>query len=154
MWAPRVDMAALVTPSSDSFKTDGDISRRSAAVGRDLTRAGAEWVGDSSTLLAGLEEDDDGKGFDQFETIRRMTGHNPTFDEDAYTTRLNRSEFSQRDRAEASRVAKEIMGSSTTNFHVAEERGQGFRGGFDSEARYSGVLRSQEAPPTDATMRQ
>jgi PAB1-binding protein PBP1 len=65
------------------------------------------------------------ESWDQFETHKRLTGLDSTFNEDDYTTPLNKSAPDFKDKqARADRIAREIENSSTGgNRHVAEERG-------------------------------
>jgi PAB1-binding protein PBP1 len=53
-----------------------------------------------------------------------MTGLESTYDENNYTTPLNKSQpdFSEKQRR-ADQLAREIEGTNATNAHVAEERG-------------------------------
>ncbi|KAI9886875.1 MAG: hypothetical protein M1823_001311 [Watsoniomyces obsoletus] len=104
-------------------------------------------------LLSGLEESGPGKAgrarpgqaWDQFATNERLTGFKSEFDENLYTTYLDRSDpaYKQRE-VEAARLAHEIESSHAMNAHVAEERGQALPddGGADDEAKYSGVQRA------------
>lgn len=63
-------------------------------------------------------------GWDQFAAHKKMTGLESTYDENHYTTPLNRSKpgFDEAAR-KAEAIAREIEGTSATNAHVAEERG-------------------------------
>jgi PAB1-binding protein PBP1 len=71
---------------------------------------------------AGANQPGGGK-WDQFEVNQRQFGVETTFDEDLYTTKLDRNNagISEKD---AARIAKEIEGRKTNNPHLAEERGQ------------------------------
>jgi len=85
-----------------------------------------------------LSLDDSGKGWDQFEANERLYGVKSDYDENLYTTTINRSDPSYRQRAAAAeRIAREIEGSSAMNAHVAEERGhRGFDdSGMDEEEK-------------------
>ena len=83
-------------------------------------------------------------GWDQFAVNERMYGVQSTYDENIYTTSIDRSnpQYKQRE-AEAARLAREIEGSSAANAHVAEERRRDAdKGdGLDEEEKYSGVSR-------------
>jgi PAB1-binding protein PBP1 len=63
-------------------------------------------------------------GWDQFAAHKNMTGLESTYDENNYTTPLNRSrpDYDEAQRR-ADQIAREIEGSSATNAHIAEERG-------------------------------
>ena len=63
-------------------------------------------------------------GWDQFAAHKKMTGLESTYDENHYTTPLNRSRAGFDEAARrADQIAREIEGSSATNAHIAEERG-------------------------------
>lgn len=62
--------------------------------------------------------------WNQFETNERLYGVKTDYDENIYTTSIDRSHPSYKQRmAAADRLAREIEGSGTNNPHVAEERG-------------------------------
>jgi PAB1-binding protein PBP1 len=105
------------------FKTDADISGNAQHRERELHR----WQPDESSELGlGLEESTagPGQGWNQFEANERLFGVKSDFDENIYTTKLDRDhpEY-QRRAAAAARIAAEIEGSSPLNTHIAEERG-------------------------------
>ena len=62
--------------------------------------------------------------WDQFHTNEQLFGVKSNYDENIYTTTINRNDpqYAQR-AARAERIAREIEGSSAMNAHVAEERG-------------------------------
>lgn len=64
------------------------------------------------------------KPWDQFEANEKLFGTRTDFDEEIYTTKLDRSgkDFKERER-KAEALAREIMASSSANLHVQEERG-------------------------------
>jgi PAB1-binding protein PBP1 len=107
------------------FKTDADISGNAALRERELHR----WQPDEQPGVGlGLEDPstDNGPGWNQFEANERLFGVRSDFDENIYTTRLDRSHPEYERRAtEAARIAAEIEGQSTIGLsaHVAEERG-------------------------------
>lgn len=78
-----------------------------------------------------------------------MFGTTSTFDENDYTTTIDRSDPSfKRKQAEADRIAREIERSTSTNAHIREERGQALENdGDDEEDKYSGVRRSERNFP-------
>lgn len=79
--------------------------------------------------------------WDQFAANEMLFGVKSEFDEDFYTTKVDKSHPSYKKReAEATRIAKEIHQSSTNNIHVAEERGF-IQTDISEEAMYSGVFR-------------
>jgi PAB1-binding protein PBP1 len=78
--------------------------------------------------------------WDQFSANEKKFGIKATFDEDLYTTSLDKTNIDSKQQMEALRLAREIEGTTTSNIHVAEERGQAIEGDFDEEDLYSGVL--------------
>lgn len=62
--------------------------------------------------------------WDQFTANEKLFGVKASFDEDVYTTKLDRSapDFKERERR-AQKLANEIVAAATSNPHVAEERG-------------------------------
>lgn len=151
------------------FRTDTDISRGKgkhpaapaapAAVERELK----PWVPEEPASAGGGLEDEETfgagaaksaaapGGWDQFATNARLFGATTTYDEDLYTTRLDRSGPGYKERETRAEVlAREIEQGISGNVHVMEERGHDVAGeGWDEEARYSGVKRSGGAyvPP-------
>lgn len=132
-----------------TFKTDADISGNTQHRERELHR----WQPDESTDIGlGLEESTAGpsQGWNQFEANERLFGVKSDFDENIYTTKLDRDhpEY-QRRAAAAAKIAAEIEGSSSLNSHIAEERGLTIPddSGMDEEDKYSGVQRTIPVSP-------
>ncbi|KAI5784584.1 hypothetical protein EDC01DRAFT_618501, partial [Geopyxis carbonaria] len=134
--------------SSGTFKTDADISGNMALRERELHK----WQPDESADSGlSLEEQNAGRGqgWNQFEANERLFGVTSDFDENIYTTQLDRShpQYQQRE-AKAAKIAAEIEGSTTAGVsaHVAEERGHApDDSGMDEEDKYSGVQRALSA---------
>ncbi|KAL2312716.1 Ataxin-2 [Schizosaccharomyces pombe] len=127
------------------WKTDVAISaeKRTETRQRELRR----WMPDpedAGVPLAGLEESTDNVEWDQFATNEKLFGVKSHFDEDLYTSRIDRSHPKYKEKEqEADRIAKEIEGTVTNNIHIAEERGLKVDdSGLDEEDLYSGVHRS------------
>lgn len=84
------------------------------------------------------------RNWDQFETNKTLFGVKSTYDEELYTTKLERGPQMKDLEKEASRIAREMEGQVTRNFHLAEERGIPVPKELDSldeESRFSSVLR-------------
>lgn len=125
--------------NTSSFRTDADISGGLSRGERPLQR----WVPDAGADVD-LSLDPGGRtDWDQFETNNRLFGASSTYDENIYTTQIDRSAPSyQRREAEAAKIAREIERTSSTNTHLREERGQALENdGGDEEDKYSGVRR-------------
>ncbi|KAI1373823.1 hypothetical protein F4677DRAFT_455806 [Hypoxylon crocopeplum] len=136
--------------SQNNFRTDSAISS---------TRSGRErvlqpWVGptDSDGLDLSLEKSSGGSGpWDQFAANERQFGIKTTYDENYYTTAIDKNHPQYKERvAAAEKKAREIERSAAGTAHVAEERVMDHSGGNDAggdeEDKYSGVKR-QDFPP-------
>lgn len=71
----------------------------------------------------GAHKGADGAGWDQFAVNEKLFGVTTSYDENIYTTTIDKShpEYSKR-YAEADKKAREIERSTAFNSHVAEER--------------------------------
>ena len=79
-----------------------------------------------------------GGEWDQFKANEQRFGLTSDYDENIYTTRIDKSHPLHRMReAEAERIAREIEGDTSTNVHIREERGIRHEDdGMDEEERY------------------
>ncbi|MCJ1482479.1 hypothetical protein MMC06_002644 [Schaereria dolodes] len=126
------------------FRTDTDISGNLAVRERNLQR----WQ-PSTDSDVDLSLESSSGAWDQFEANEQRFGLKSDYDENIYTTRIDKSDplYTMRE-AEAARIAREIEGGTTTNSHVREERGiSQVDDGLDEEERYSGVRRNGEDYP-------
>ncbi|WCJ39463.1 Polyadenylate-binding protein-interacting protein 3 [Euphorbia peplus] len=116
---------------------------RNAEVEREL----APWVPDEDDpQCPELENIFDGqwnRGWDQFEINATLFGVKSTFDEELYTTKLEKGPQMRDLERQALRIAKEIEGEDTKDLHLAEERGIHLDETFDidEETRFSSVYR-------------
>ncbi|CAN1286730.1 Polyadenylate-binding protein-interacting protein 4 [Linum perenne] len=107
------------------------------------------WVPDGDDLQCPeLENIFDGswnRGWDQFETNKMLFGVKSTFDEELYTTKLEKGPRMRELEREATRIAREIEGEETQDLHLAEERGINVGDDFDidEETRFSSVYRGR-----------
>ncbi|OWM76598.1 hypothetical protein CDL15_Pgr005563 [Punica granatum] len=87
------------------------------------------------------------RNWDQFETNKMLFGVKSTFNEELYTTKLEKGPRMKDLEKEASRIAREIEGEVTQDLHLAEERGLHLHEDFDidEEARFSSVHRGRVA---------
>jgi len=78
-------------------------------------------LGDEDTFGPGANGN---TSWDQFTANEQLFGVKASFDEDVYTTKLNRNapDFKEREK-QAQKIANEILGTTVNNPHVAEERG-------------------------------
>lgn len=111
-------------PGNASFRTDSAISGGRTQGERTLQR----WVPDTpeevdTSLEAGRMKTSSGVVWDQFADNERLFGLTTDYDENIYTTTIDKSHPQYKQRlAEADKKAREIERSAATNSHVAEER--------------------------------
>ncbi|KAN0120664.1 pab1 binding protein [Russula decolorans] len=154
-------------PNGDSFKTDTDISQKAPRRERELQA----WQADLSPPVvtsagathghhAGHHNDDvtfgagssGHVGWNQFTANEKLFGVKTGFDEELYTTKLDRSgaDFAEREKR-AQALANEIMRGTTNNPHVLEERvmNNAEDSGVNEEDKYGAVVRGSNAyvPP-------
>ncbi|KAM0953070.1 putative LsmAD domain, ataxin-2, ataxin 2, SM domain-containing protein [Dioscorea sansibarensis] len=87
------------------------------------------------------------RNWDQFETNEALFGVKSTFNEELYTTKLERGPQMREREREATRLAREILDEETKDLHLAEERGIHFHSDFDvdEEMRFSAVQRDVDS---------
>lgn len=128
----------------DDIMIDSSISQSRHV---DLERELEPWVPDDDNLeCPELDNTFDrhwNRGWDQFEANATLFGVKSTFNEDFYTTKLDRGPQMREIEREASRIAREIENEDTLDLHLAEERGIRFHDKFDldEETKYSSVYR-------------
>ncbi|KAI1001462.1 hypothetical protein K3495_g6736 [Podosphaera aphanis] len=136
--------------SNSHFRTDTAISGARNLVERQLQR----WVSDAPVEIDGSLEPSRNKpleAWDQFAENKRLFGITTDYNENIYTTTIDRSHPKYKQRiAEAEKKAREIENSAPSYPHVAEERilnnVGGACDGTDEEEKYSGVNRQQSLP--------
>ncbi|KAI0359877.1 hypothetical protein OH77DRAFT_1394656 [Trametes cingulata] len=155
---------AKMTNGPDSFKTDTDISQKTAPRRERELQA---WQPDAPTNEANpnappnarnVDELTFGPGasggaWDQFAVNEQLFGVKAGFDEEAYTTKLDRNapDYKEKER-KAQQIANEILGSTTNNPHIAEERMMNLSAdasNANEEDKYGAVVRGANAyvPP-------
>lgn len=138
----------------DAFRTDSEISSTQNDKSRDLVAAGSAWTSGGSAGKASRADvmlgDSPRKPiaplrgnigeWDQFRANEELFNVQATFDENLYTTELDKSSIDRAKIKEAERLAREIETTVSSNIHIADERNQTVLGDYDEEDRYSGVL--------------
>jgi hypothetical protein len=153
--------------SANDVRTDVEISAAAAAASgtagpRQLVQASAAWTATGSSTTNSradmLLEDGGGganrnktaplkgsiDGWDQFKANEELFNVKGSYDENLYTTALDKTQMTFKKIKEAERIAREIETSVSTNMHVAEERGHAIEGDYDEEDLYSGVLKKDQ----------
>lgn len=126
------------------FQTDSGITGDRFGGQRELKR----WVADGPGDVDGsLEKTTDNKPWDQFAANEEKFGLKTDYDENIYTTTIDRSHPSYKTRmAKADQMAREIERSNPASSHVAEERVMDYAGpadgGLDEEEKYAPPLSS------------
>ncbi|KAK4521231.1 PHO85 cyclin-1 [Mucor velutinosus] len=141
------------TNDRNTFKTDTDISGRLDIKERELHKWAPTEDDHNGPLEGGLELNDNdahgGGSWDQFAANEKLFGLKTDFDEEIYTTPLNRSAPGYKDREKrAIKMANEIQKTATTNVHMLEERGLAIDdSGMDEEDLYGAVVREGVSNP-------
>ncbi len=145
-----------------TFQTDTEISGKNSGGNKGLVAAGSAWTtpiasppssgnGNSRAdallgnaprpVQAGLQGSIG--GWDQFKANEQLFNVKASYDENLYTTELDKSTIDQEKIEHAEKLAREIEGAASSNPHIAEERGHKIQGDYDEEDLYSGVLKEQ-----------
>lgn len=110
--------------TAGGFRTDTDISGNLAIRERELQA----WQPSAEDASMGSLENgslSSGRPWDQFEANERLYNVKTDYDERYYNTEIDQSDPKFRERLNnAERVAREIQRETTSNPHIAEERGQ------------------------------
>ena len=128
------ETSSLTFQGNAAFRTDSAISGGKAQGERILQR----WVPDSpedgdTSLESSRMKTSTGAVWDQFAENGRLFGLTTDYDENIYTTTIDKSHPQYKQRlAEAEKKAREIERSTTNNAHVAEERITDNFGGNDN----------------------
>lgn len=111
------------------------------------------WVPEPAYEIDGSLEKSSGGAWDQFAENERLFGLKTDYDENIYTTSIDKSHPQYKERlAAAERKAREIERSAPTTSHVAEERVMDFVGGDDQrdeEDKYVKFIHLIEQRETD-----
>ena len=126
----------IITGSGPSFRTDAEISGPIGVREKELQ----PWQpGPESNVNLSLDESALGT-WDQFATNEKLYNVQSDYDENLYTTAIDRTTPRYREReAKAARIAREINNSEAANSHVAEERrmNDSQDAGLDEEEKYA-----------------
>lgn len=127
--------------NAGGISTDTEISGNATGnlYGRKLETADS-WITPSANVSASM--DGNTGEWDQFSVNEKKFGVKNTFDENLYTTKLDRSKMTEKQLRAADKLAKEIERQTSSNFHLNEERGKVWsKDDMDEESRYSSVIR-------------
>lgn len=126
---PRPILLTVILGNRSGFRTDTAISNSRYGNERTLKA----WVPDNAdTFGDSLEGNSSSGAWDQFAANEKLFGLQTDYDENMYTTAIDKSHPQYRERAAAAeRKAREIERSAAVTSHVAEERIMDFVGGGD-----------------------
>ena len=94
-----------------------------------------------------LEDENDDENWDQFELNKKMYNVVSTYDENLYTTKLDKDKISEEEKIIVDKMYKEIMNSDSKekDLQVLEDRGiiKQKEDEFDEEDKYSSVIKNK-----------
>ncbi len=127
--APHFPNVLQAVPHPSGFATDSDISGILPGTTRKLQHLDNAWMAPLPTVsgsgqIGGLGSSTHGKKWDQFEANEKLYGVKASFDENLYTTQLNKTSLTWTQQCRAERMAREIESKVSHNPHVREERNQ------------------------------
>jgi hypothetical protein len=132
----------------DIFKLDSDISNinniYSSKAEEKLVKYEVKEEDKNIYMNKKLEDDED-ENWDQFELNKKMYNVVSTYDENLYTTKLDKNKITEEDKKYADKMYKEIMSSSNNenDIHILEDRGIiQENDDFDEEDKYSSVIKN------------
>lgn len=128
-----------------NFETDLDISKKKKPK-LEKKNLIHYTINEGEEIYQGNLEDDKNEKWDQFEINKKKYNVNTTYDENNYTTLLDKNNISNEQRNKAEKIVKEIMRESNkdTNIHILEDRGLLNENDIDEEDKYSSVLRKKD----------
>ncbi|KAI8049179.1 LsmAD domain-containing protein [Syncephalis plumigaleata] len=141
------------SPATEGFKTDTAITGKKGEVRERTLRKWADYSDDEELAELGdwgvPDTSTSSQPWDQFEANKKLFGLKSDYNEEIYTTKLDRNKPDYKEREKAAiKIANEILRSTTDNVHVAEERNQvtAAEDNMDEEDRYGAVLRAAKGP--------
>ena len=135
--------------NNDFFKIDSQISKNKYIPKKEekLIKYEIKSEDENKYLNQKLEDENDDENWDQFELNKKMYNVISTYDENLYTTKLDKNKISEEDKIYADKIYKEIMGANNKekNVHVLEDRGliKQKEEELDEEDKYSKVIKNK-----------
>ena len=136
-----------------NFETDLQVSKKNAKNDKEEKKLVKYEVNENDKNIftyKGLEDDlndkDNDTKWDQFEYNKKKYNVVSTYDENLYTTKLDKSKITKEQNDYAEKIYNEIKNSSYNekNIHILEDRGiiDEKDGDFDEEDKYSSVIKN------------
>ena len=137
----------------NNFETDLQVSKKNAKNDKEEKKLVKYEVNENEKNIftyKGLEDDlndkDNDAKWDQFEINKKKYNVVSTYDENLYTTKLDKSKITKEQNDYAEKIYNEIKNSSYNekNVHILEDRGiiDEKDGDFDEEDKYSSVIKN------------
>ena len=133
-----------------NFETDFDISKKKKPKLEKKNLIHYK-INEGEEIYTDSLEDNTNEKWDQFEINKMKYNVKSTYDENNYTTTLDKKNISNEQKNKAEKIIKEIMRDSNkdTNIHVLEDRGLIEENDLDEEDKYSSVIRNKNNDKND-----
>ena len=145
------ELKHLFPPVKKNFETDIQISKRKAKKEKKekkLVKYEINEKEENKYAYQALEDDiqNTNEKWDQFEINKKKYNVVSTYDENLYTTKLDKKKITKEQQDYADKIYNEIKNSSTNekNIHILEDRGiiDEKDGDYDEEEKYSSVIKN------------
>ncbi len=133
---------------NNAFKVDSQISKKNINKTKEekLVKYEIKEEDNNKYLNQKLEDENDDENWDQFELNKKMYNVVSTYDENLYTTKLDKDKISEEEKIIVDKMYKEIMSSNSKekDMQVLEDRGivKQKEHEFDEEDKYSSVIKN------------
>ena len=133
---------------NNAFKVDSQISKKNINKTREekLVKYEIKPEDKNNKYINQTLEDEEDTNWDQFELNKKVYNLISTYDENLYTTKLDKNKITEEDKKFADKIYNEIMKTNKDekNVHILEERGvlQQKDNDMDEEDKYSSVIKN------------
>ena len=133
---------------NNTFKVDSQISKKSINKTKEekLVKYEIKPEDKNNKYINQTLEDEEDTNWDQFELNKKVYNVISTYDENLYTTKLDKNKITEEDKKFADKIYNEIMKTNKDekNVHILEERGvlQQKDNDMDEEDKYSSVVKN------------
>ena len=133
---------------NNAFKVDSQISKKNINKTREekLVKYEIKPEDKNNKYINQTLEDEEDINWDQFELNKKVYNVISTYDENLYTTKLDKNKITEEDKKFADKIYNEIMKTNKDekNVHILEERGvlQQKDNDMDEEDKYSSVIKN------------
>ena len=133
---------------NNTFKVDSQISKKNINKTREekLVKYEIKPEDKNNKYINQTLEDEEDINWDQFELNKKVYNVISTYDENLYTTKLDKNKITEEDKKFADKIYNEIMKTNKDekNVHILEERGvlQQKDNDMDEEDKYSSVVKN------------